>query len=68
MIKPNVKYYFSEPFASQLERALKGHAPWKKKMEPPTEKQIYWIKKKGGTVPATKLEATKLLDKLFAKA
>lgn len=34
-------------------------------MEPPTEKQVAYLKKKGKTVPATKKEASELISSLI---
>ena len=35
--------------------------------EPPTEKQIHWLKKYGVEIPDSKLKASKLLDEIFKK-
>jgi hypothetical protein len=78
------KFYFSEPFESQLRRALGGYAPWRSKTaqrgitaermknkamqaKPPSEKQIYWLKKHNVPIPATMAEASTLLDEVFRR-
>lgn len=35
--------------------------------EPPTEKQIAWLKHYGCEIPSTKLQATKILDEIWKK-
>lgn len=76
-VKTGVRYKFSEPFRSELERALKGHAPWKAAMPqtqpdykpiPPTDKQLAFIKRLGGKqVPASKADASKMIEELLGR-
>jgi hypothetical protein len=73
-IEPNVKYQFSEPFRSQLERALRGHAPWKQnqyqaramKNKPTSDAQKVLLRKLGytGEVPESMGETSDLISKL----
>lgn len=72
-----MKRYFSPDFEAALINNLNGlradgtaykaHRPEKVKSVAPTEKQVYWLKKKGCAIPATKAEATAILNKVFAK-
>jgi hypothetical protein len=70
-----VKWQFSEPVRSQLERALKGDVPKRSevfkqkamKAKPPSPKQIEWLKKFDRPIPATMAEASAMLDECFNK-
>jgi len=66
------RFTFSEPFRSQLIRALNGHAPWKLVYDapyspiPPTAKQISFLKRLGAIrIPQTKADASEMIDELL---
>lgn len=76
-MEAGTKQTFSEPFRSELIRALKGHSPWKAHMPkvgaaykpiPPSGKQLAFLKRLGGkSTPASMQEASQMIEELLGR-